>query len=73
MSWIFVVFFFLRNSSRSARRDRVYPSADLLGMTKGVLLFLRLETFHSQRGWEVAREGQWPKPMCLKPHPGWPG
>lgn len=51
----------------------VYPSANLLSMTKGVLLSLRHETFHSQREWRVAREGQWPKPMYLKPHPGWPG
>ena len=28
----------------------VYPSADPLTMTKGVLLSLRLETFHSQDG-----------------------
>jgi len=51
----------------------VYLSANLLTRTKGVLLSLRLEAFHSQKGWRVTREGQWPKLVCLKPHPGWPG
>lgn len=59
-----------RNSSWSAVCFFVYPAANLLTGTEGVLLFLRLETLHSL---QVAREGQGPKLMCLKPYPGCPG
>lgn len=50
-----VLLFFQRNSSLSAVCVFVCHSAGLLTLTKGVLLFLRLETFRSQRGWKVCK------------------